>query len=70
VVVASAGPYASLHLTPDNHASTPLLKFSTGQTPFLPPNQQHQSIEGTALKAHEYDSNLYMKNIKPMISNQ
>jgi len=30
----------------DNHASTPPLSFS-GRMPFLPPNQQHQSTEGT-----------------------
>jgi len=35
VAVASAGPYAILHLVPDNHASTPS------------PNQQRQSTEGT-----------------------
>jgi len=46
VAVASAGPYASLHLAPDNHASTPPLSFFTGRTPFLPPNQQHQCTEG------------------------
>jgi len=35
-------------LQTDNHASTPLplLSFFTGQMPFLPPNQQHQSTEG------------------------
>jgi len=32
----------------DNHASTPPLSFFTGQMPFLPPNQQRQSTEGTA----------------------
>jgi len=32
----------------DNHASTPALSFFTGQMPFLPPNQQRQSTEGTA----------------------
>jgi len=38
VAVASAGPYANLHLaSTDNH---------TGIPPFLPPNQQHQSTEG------------------------
>ena len=42
VVMPSAGLYASLHLAPD----TPLLSFFTGRTPFLPPNQQHQSTEG------------------------
>jgi len=31
----------------DNHASTPPLSFFTDQMPFLPPNQQHQSTEGT-----------------------
>jgi len=35
-------------LQADNHASTPLLSFFTGQMPFLPPNQQCQ-----ALKAHD-----------------
>jgi len=49
VAVASAGPYASLHLAPEgNHASTPLLSFFTGRLPFLPPNQQRQSTEGNA----------------------
>jgi len=31
----------------DNHASTPPLKFFTGRMPFLPPNQQRQSTEGS-----------------------
>jgi len=35
-------------LQTDNHASTPLSVF-TGRMPFLPPNQQHQSTEGTYL---------------------
>jgi len=34
-------------LPTDNHASTPPLGFFTDQMPFLPPNQQHQSTEGT-----------------------
>jgi len=34
-------------LQTDNHASTPPLKFFTGWMPFLPPNQQRQSTEGT-----------------------
>ena len=34
-------------LQTDNHASTPLLSFFTGRTPFLLPNQQRQSTEGT-----------------------
>jgi len=47
VAVVSAGPYANLHLAQtDNHASTSSL-FFTDQMPFLPPNQQRQSTEGT-----------------------
>jgi len=34
-------------LQTDNHASTPPLSFFTGWMPFLPPNQQCQSTEGT-----------------------
>ena len=34
-------------LQTDNHASTPTLSFFTGRMPFLPPNQQCQSTEGS-----------------------
>jgi len=34
-------------LQTDNHDSNPQISFFTGQMPFLPPNQQRQSIEGT-----------------------
>ena len=50
VAVASAQPYACLHLAPNRlprqHLTT---QFFTGRTPFLPPNQQRQSTEGTNL---------------------
>jgi len=47
VAVASAGPYASLHLAPDRQpCQHPTTQFFTGWMPFLPPNQQHQSTEG------------------------
>jgi len=36
-----------ISLQTDNHASTPTLKFFAGRAPFLPPNQQCQSTEGT-----------------------
>jgi len=36
-------------LQTDNHANTPPLKFFTGRMPFLLPNQQRQSTEGTFL---------------------
>jgi len=50
VAVASAGLYASLHLIPDNHTNIPPLSFFfTGPMPFLPPNQQRQSTEGTII---------------------
>ena len=34
-------------LQTDNHASTPPLSFFAGRMPFLPPNQQRQSTEGS-----------------------
>jgi len=34
-------------LQTDNYAITPPLKFFTDRMPFLPPNQQRQSTEGT-----------------------
>jgi len=43
---------ASLHLAPDNHASTPLLSFLQARMPFLPPNQQRQSTEGNYPDKH------------------
>ena len=47
VTVASAGSLqVCTSLQTDNHASTPPLSFFTGRMPFLPPNQQCQSIEG------------------------
>jgi len=55
VAVASAGLYASLHLIPDNHANIPPLSFFTGWMPFLPPNQQRQSTEGTNTGHSETD---------------
>ena len=44
MAVASAGPYMQVCtlLQTDNHASTPPLSI-----PFLPPNQQRQSTDGT-----------------------
>ena len=50
VPVASAGPHANLHLTPDRQPRQhPTTQFFTGRMPFLPPNQQCQSTEGMAL---------------------
>jgi len=36
-------------LQTDNHASTPPLSLFTGRMPFLPPNQQRQSTEGSLI---------------------
>ena len=48
VAVASAGAYASLHLAPDRQSrQNPTTQFFTDRMPFLPPNQQRQSTEGT-----------------------
>ena len=46
VAVASAGPYASLHLAPDNHASTPTLRVFTDRMPFLPPRPRNTGCPG------------------------
>ena len=40
-------------LQTDNHISTPPLSFFTGWMPFLPPNQQRQSTEGTFVNGTE-----------------
>jgi len=50
VAVASTGTYASLHLAPGRQPRQhPTTQFFTGRMPFLPPNQQRQSTEGTLL---------------------
>ena len=41
-------------LQTDNHASTSPLSFFTGWMPFLPPNQQRQSTEGTTIDLHRF----------------
>ena len=47
MAVASAGPYASLHLAPDRlPRQHPTTHFFTVRMPFLLPNQQCQSTEG------------------------
>jgi len=50
VAMASAGPYASLHLAPDRQITTPAPHRAvfTGRMPFLTPNQQRRSTEGLA----------------------
>jgi len=50
MAVASAGPYASLHLAPDRqpHQHPTTLFF----TLFLTPNQQRQSTEGTSTRLY------------------
>jgi len=47
----------------DNHASTPPLSFFTGRMPFLPPNQQCQSTEGTIFQFLRYANNILITNI-------
>jgi len=49
VAVASAGPYACLHLAPDRLSMpAPHHSVFTGRMPFLPPNQQRKSTECTS----------------------
>ena len=66
MAVASAGPYASLHLAPDNHASTPPF-FFTGRIPFLLPNQQCQSTEGMSLIAKKGQTDYRLTDIRLML---
>ena len=40
-------------LQTDNHASTPSFSFFTCRMPYLPPNQQRQSTEGTEHNNHQ-----------------
>jgi len=40
-------------LQTDNHARTPPLSFFTDRMPFLPPNEQCQSTEGTAVSIRQ-----------------
>jgi len=56
VAVASAGPYASLHPAPDRQpCQHPTTQFFTGWMPFLPPNQQHQSTEGSKINIKQHE---------------
>ena len=65
MAVASAGPYASLHLAPDKQPRQhPTTQFFAGRMPFLPPNQQRQSTEGTYL-LHISNANSKVKTIQP-----
>jgi len=55
VAVASAGPYASLHLAPDRQPRQhPTTQFFTGQMPFLPPKKQHQSAKNNSIVVMAY----------------
>jgi len=54
VAVASAGPYASLHLIPDNHTNIPPLSFLQAGCPSCHPTN---SIE--ALKIHSQMTTVY-----------
>jgi len=51
-----SGSGISTSLQRDNHASTSLLSFFTGQMPFLPPNQQRQSTEGSYAYLNIYNN--------------
>ena len=54
MAVATAGPCASLHLTPDRHPTTQFFTGRNGRMPFLPPNQQRQSTEGNKRQYKKY----------------
>jgi len=45
VAVASAGPYANLHLTPDNHANIPPLSFLQARCPSCCPTNSVKALK-------------------------
>jgi len=52
-------------LQTDNHDSTTQLSFFTKRMPFLPPNQQFQSIEGISTETEINNRNKFIyKNIQ------
>jgi len=56
VAVASAAPYANLHLAQDRQPvprQHPTTQFFTGRMPFLLPNQQRQSTQDSLAKYTE-----------------
>jgi len=53
VAVASAGPYASLHLAPDNHTSTPLLSFLQAGCPSCRPTNSVKALNAVAESVSE-----------------
>jgi len=48
--LTSAGPYANLHLTPDNHASTPPLTFLQTGCPFCCPTNSVKALKANNIK--------------------
>jgi len=57
-------------LQTDNHASTPPLKFFTGRMPFLLPNQQRQSTEGTKIVTRKRMLFIVHKKVKWLLLKQ
>ena len=72
MAVASAGPYASLHLAPDRQPRQhPTAEFFTGRMPFLPPNHQRQSTEGIQPAgdvSHKPDGRLPLLSGRPAVT--
>ena len=51
-------------LQTDNHASTPTFNFFTARMSFLPPNQQHQSTEGSQRQLFTYTCTCKMTKLR------
>jgi len=55
VAVASAGPYAGLHLIPDNDANQhPTAQFSTGRMPSCHPTNSVKALKEYPLQPVEF----------------
>ena len=59
VAVASAGPYTSLQLAPDNHASTPPLSFLQARCPSFHPTNSVKALKAYNIKINKACQNYY-----------
>ena len=65
MAVAFAGPYASLHLIPDNHANIPPLSFLQAGYPSCRPTNSVKALKDKALKERIYKLNLQKNTESP-----
>jgi len=62
VAVASAGPYASLHPIPDNHANSPPLSFLQAGCPSCCPTNSVKALKDSKRNKKENGENISSVN--------